>query len=185
MPDTEGAATRLIPDEKIITPHREVTLSNGTRVLVAPWGMTQGSIIMARLEALQPRLAEAAAEGPITPHALLSKAWEEIVDIVSLTVAVERSEMERPVLEGGWTFEDLLAVTDAVLDVCLIRSDGRGVLPLLMALVGRMNELEQRSRGSSGEPTPSGTSGKAGTSRGRSGNGSGSRRNGRARRGRG
>ena len=176
MPGTTEAAAgaRPLTDEKIITPHREVQLTSGEYVVVAPWGMTQGSLVMSRLEALQPRMADIAKKGSVTPHALLAGAWDEIVDIVSLTVGVERADMERPQAEGGWSFEDLLAVTDAVLDVCLVRSDGRGALPLLMALVSRMTELEERATGAAS--SLSATSGKAATSPASSGNGSGSRR---------
>lgn len=185
MPETTEAAAgaRPLSDEIIINPHREVVLSSGKRVLVAPWGMTQGSLIMARLEALQGQLANIAGEGPVTPHKLLSAAWEDVVEIVSMTVGWEREAMERPPSEGGWTFEDLLAVTDAVLDVCLVRSDGRGALPLLMALVGRMNELDERSK--SAADSLSTDSVKAATSPGRSGNGSASTRKGKRARGRG
>ena len=176
MPETTEAAAggRPLTDEKIIIPHREVQLTSGEYVVVAPWGMTQGSLVMSRLEALQPRLADVAAEGAVTPHKLLAAAWDEIVDIVSLTVGVERAAMERPPAEGGWTFEDLLAVTDAVLDVCLVRSDGRGALPLLMALVNRMTEVEERA--TSAASSLSATSGKEATSPASSGNGSGSKR---------
>ena len=166
---------RALSDETIINPHREVQLSNGKHIVVAPWGMTQGKLVMARLEIVQAALAElATADGGITPHSLLDKAWDDVVDIVSLTVDTDRADMERPTSEGGWTFEDLLKATEAVLDVCLIRSDGSGALPLMGALVGRMNELDQRTKtvGS----LPSGASGKRGTSRGNSGSGSGSRK---------
>ncbi|MCP4868275.1 MAG: hypothetical protein GY898_06105 [Proteobacteria bacterium] len=182
MPETTetAAGARPLSDEKIITPHREVRLTSGEHVVVAPWGMTQGSLVMARLEALQPKLAGIGAKGPVTPHALLAEAWDEIVEIVSMTVGVARADMERPPTEGGWTFEDLLAVTDAVLDVCLVRSDGRGALPLLMGLVGRMTELEERATNAAS--LLSTTSGKRASSPASSGNGSASKR---GRRGRG
>jgi len=170
---------RALSDETILNPHREVKISGARSIVVAPWGMTQGKLVMARLETVQSALAElATADGAITPHSLLEKAWDDVVDIVSLTVGVERADMEQPPAEGGWTFEDLLAVTDAVLDVCLIRSDGSGALPLMGALVGRMNELDQRSR--TVESLPSAASGKQATSRGNSGSGSGSRKGRRA-----
>lgn len=184
MAETTDAAEvpggRALSDETIINPHREVRLSSGECIVVAPWGMTQGKLIMSRLERVQSGLAELAAEGAVTPNKLLEKAWDDVVDIVSLTVGVDRADMERPTTEGGWSLEDLLKATEAVLDVCLIRSDGSGALPLIGALVGRMNEIDQRAR--TGGSSPSATSGKAASSRGNSGKGSGSRKGRRVRR---
>ena len=144
MPETTAEpGERALSDEEILVPHKEVKLTNGTRVLVAPWGVTQGKLVFARLETLTPKLEG----GDIRAYQLLSKAYDEIVDLVAMTVEVERSEIEKKPTEGGWTFDDLIEVTEAVLEVCILRSDGRGALPLLLSLYGTLNELAARSTG--------------------------------------
>lgn len=148
----EEKTGRELSDETIINPEREVKLSNGERVVVAPWGMKEGHLILERLEALQPALV--AQGGKWNAHELLSTAWNEMVDLVAMTVGVERAEMEKPPSEKGWTFEDMLEATEAVLDVCFVRSDGRGALPLLVALVGKMGEIAMRAASGRRPATP-------------------------------
>lgn len=171
MPRTTGEpANRELSDEVIVTPHREVKLSNGKRVLVAPWGMTEGKLVLYRLDELAPKL-----EGTdVNARQLLARAFDEVVDLVALTINVEREEMEKPAKDGGWLFEDLLAVTEVVLDVCVIRSDGRGALPLLIKLVGKMGEMVARSAGPAIVKPRSNDSERPASSPATSGNGSGS-----------
>lgn len=147
MPDTAPAEDekpkRELSDEVIVNPDREVTLSNGNRLVVSPWGLKEGNLVLARIDAMTPAL-QGQADG-WDAKKLLSAAWDEVVDLVSLTVDIPRTEMEKKPADGGWTFEDILVTTEAVLDVCILRSDGRGALPSLVALVGRMGEIAART----------------------------------------
>lgn len=165
---------RALSDETIIIPHEEIRLTNGRRVVVAPWGLTQGALVLARLDALSPKLFTPGEA--VNARQLLARAYGEVVDLVSMTVEISREEMEKPPTEGGWTFEDLLAVTDAVLTVCILRSDGAGALPLLVGLVAKMGTIVSRASDPKNAPRRSNGSGAGGTSPARSGNGSGSRR---------
>lgn len=174
MPQTSAEpAKRALSDEKIITPHEEVKLSNGRRVVVAPWGMTQGALVLERLDALTPKLLTGEE---FNARQLLARAWDEVVDLVALTVEIERQEMEKPVAQGGWTFEDLLKVTEVLLEVCVVRSDGKGALPLLVSLVGKMGEMLARSVGPEIARRHLSDSAREATSPATSGNGSGSPR---------
>jgi len=167
----EGVGGRALPDEKILIPHKEITLTNGTRVTIAPWGLTKGALVLERMNALSPKLLV----GDANARQLLSRAWDEVVDLVAMTVGIERAEMERDPMEGGWTFEDMCAVTDAVLEVCVVRSDGAGALPFLLKLVEKMGEIVTRSAGPVLARKQLRDSAAKGTSKARSGNGSVSR----------
>lgn len=168
----EGIGGRPLSDEKIVVPHQEVTLSNGQRVEVAPWGMKQGALVLERLDALSPKLFAS----DVTATKLLARAYDEVVDLVSLTVGIPRAEMEKDIREGGWGFEDLVAVTEVVLEVCIIRSDGRGALPLLLSLAAKMRETLGRSAGPTLARQQLQDSARKGNSKGRSANASASRK---------
>lgn len=171
MPETtEEVGERRLRDDEILVPHKEVKLTNGKRVVVAPWGVTTGKLVFARLEELQPKIDVSDA----TAYQLLAKAYDEIVDLVALTVDVPRSEIERKPIDGGWTFDDVLEVTEAMLEVCIVRSDGRGALPLLVRLYVKMDQLARISTGPLVVPRPSSGSAPADTSTATSGNASAS-----------
>lgn len=140
----EEKPKRDLTDSEIINPEKEVRLVGGQRIVVRPWGMTKGHLALQRLEVALPALRDV---GGMSPAVLLAKAWDEVVDLVAMTVDVSREDMERDPSEGGWTFEDVLAVTEAMLDVCILRSDGRGALPLFAALVSKMTTVVVRTMG--------------------------------------
>jgi len=142
----EEPAGRELSDEVIVNPDREVKLSNGQRVVVSPWGAKKGHLVLERMDALQPALA-AQAGREWNARVLLSAAWDEVIDLITMTLDIERTEIEKPPRDGGWTFEDVCEVTQAVVDVCILRSDGRGALPSLVALVGKMTEVATRTLG--------------------------------------
>lgn len=164
---------RPLDDSTIIVPHEEFALANGKRVVVKPWGMTKGKLVLARLDALKPKLFEPDETGAIDPKRILDRAWDEMVDLVSLSTDVPRSEMEADLSEGGWTFEDILRGTDTVFRVCILRADGTGALPLLLTLVTEMTELVARSLGPVIARRHSNASAQKGPSTDESGNGSG------------
>lgn len=148
----EAARVRALSDVDIILPAREVVLTNGHKVIVRPWGLRTGALVIGRLEALTPKLIERDDEGHVRavgldPRALITRAYDEILDLIELTVGIARADLEREPIDGGWTLEDLLGVTEAMLEVCVLRADGRGALPLLLALVGRMQEVVIRAIG--------------------------------------
>ena len=139
----EAPAARELTDETICNPDREVTLINGTKLIISPWGARKGKIVLDRLQALQPALTSQG--GQWNPSELLASAWDEVIDLVALTVNVPRAEIEAE--PNGWAFEDVVAVTEAIFDVCILRSDGKGALPLLVALVSKLTEVAVRTLG--------------------------------------
>lgn len=169
---TEEPEERALSDDQILFPEREIKLTNGTRVVVEPWGLKEGALVLERLEALTPKLFSKGEQ--VDARTLLSRAYGEVVDLVSMTVDVPREVMEKKARDGGWTFEDLLEATDAVLEVCILRSDGRGALPFLVTLMGKMTEIVSRSTGPELARRRLSDSEKADTSPETSDNGSGS-----------
>lgn len=169
--EAESLTGRELSDEAIINPEREIRLSNGKSVVVEPWGMKKSKLVLARLDALGPAFREQTEVG-WDPRKLLVAAWDEVVDLVAITVNVEREEMEREPHDRGWTFEDILSVTEAVLEVCVLRADGRGALPLLSALIGRMTEITVRTLGPALARQHAEDLQRADISKGESGNGS-------------
>lgn len=141
-PPAEEKPGRELSDETIINPDREVRLSNGTRVVISPWGMKEGNLVLDRIDNVGPAFQD--QRHGFDAKKLLSAAWDEVVDLVAMTVDVPRTEMEKPPRDGGWTFVDVLEVTEAMFDVCILRSDGRGALPSLVALVTKMGEITAR-----------------------------------------
>ncbi len=166
-PEEPGA--RELSDETIINPDREVTLVDGTRLIISPWGARKGKIVLDRLQALQPALA-AQAGGKWNPTDLLASAWDEVIELVALTVGIPREEIEAE--PDGWAFEDVVAVTEAIFDVCVLRSDGKGALPLLVGLVGKLTEVAVRTLGPGLAKKRAEDFVKAATLKGKSGNGS-------------
>jgi hypothetical protein len=163
----EAPAVRELTDETIINPDREVTLVDGTRLIISPWGARKGKIVLDRLQALQPALA--AQGGQWNPSDLLASAWDEVVELVALTVDIPRADIEAE--PGGWAFEDVVAVTEAIFDVCVLRSDGKGALPLLLGLVGKLTQVAVRTLGPALAKQRADDFVKAATSPAKSGNG--------------
>jgi hypothetical protein len=134
----------------VILPEREVVLLSGARVIVRPWPIRKGRLLVDRVIALVERLlehrrAEALAAGEGEPPRrvalasdLLDVAFEEVFGIVRDTVDYSDAQME------ALTFEDLLTLTEAVLEVCLIRGEEGGVLGKLARLVDRTGLLVVR-----------------------------------------
>lgn len=172
MTEAEPIQPEPAGDEKILIPHREVRLTNGKHYLVAPWGLTKGKLVLERLDKLTPKMVRGTAEA----RQVLAVAWDEMIELITMTLEIDRAEMEKDPLDGGWTFEDVLEVTEAILEVCILRSDGRGALPFLLAVTTRMNEVTLRAFGPEFARRLSSVSGPADTSPPPSRNGSGSRR---------
>jgi hypothetical protein len=170
-PTTAGApaapGVRELDDETIVNPDREVTLVDGTKLIISPWGARRGKIVLDRLQALQPALA--AQGGTWNANELIASAWDEVLDLVALTVDIPRETIEAE--PGGWAFEDVLAVTEVIFDVCILRSDGKGALPLLLGLVGKMTEVAVRTLGPALAKKRADDFVKGDTSKAKSGNG--------------
>jgi hypothetical protein len=156
------------PPASIILPEREVRLLSGAYVTVRPWPIRKGRLLVDRVIALVERLlehrrAEAAAAPGSAPRRvalatdLLDVAFEEVFGIVRDTVDYSDEQME------ALTFEDLLTLTEAVLEVCLIRGEDGGVLGKLARLVDRTGLLVSRMAASI-QRTQTGSSSKPSTS---------------------
>jgi hypothetical protein len=157
------------PPASVILPEREVRLLSGAFVIVRPWPIRKGRLLVDRVIALVERLLEhrraealAAAPGAAPRRValatdLLDVAFEEVFGIVRDTVDYSDEQME------ALTFEDLLTLTEAVLEVCLIRGEDGGVLGKLARLVDRTGLLVSRMAASI-QRTQTGSSSKPSTS---------------------
>ena len=136
-----GAKAELNPelepltDSEILLPNIEVRLANGRRVLIKPWGLTDGRLLWARIENLMPAMtkaytAEKAAGGEgLMVSTIIDAVWDDALEICRITIGMTREQFEAEVI-----FEDFQAILAAVLEVCIVRADGGGVLPKMLGL---------------------------------------------------
>jgi hypothetical protein len=124
---------------EILLPQVEVKTLRGERIVVEPWGLTKGKLMLSRLESLFTK-----ARG--TPDAgvadLIEVAYEEFYGIVRDTLEWSDEEMERKLL-----FEDLLALAETIWNLSVSREDGGGVGGKLGALLAGMNRTADQMRG--------------------------------------
>jgi len=132
-----------------VLPERQVQLLNGEWAIVRPWSLRQGHLLSERvidlvdriLEDRRTRLEEAKASGDAAPappafaRQLLALGFTEIMAIVRETIGYTPEAMD------ALTYEDGLTLTEAVLEVCLIRGEDGGVLGKMVRLVDRAGVL--------------------------------------------
>jgi hypothetical protein len=131
-------------------PEREIRLLSGDFVTIRPWSVRLGNLMAERIVALVDRVLEyrttlaekAKAEGAAAPAPrsvglavnLLAVAFDDVFAIIRDTIGYTSEELE------ALTYEDFLSLTEAVIEVCLVREEG-GVLGKLVSLVDRTGLL--------------------------------------------
>ena len=137
--------------EDVLFPAREIRLLSGKMVVVRPWGLEKGRFMLERLVELFQKM------GPSVTDAkkMIDVAYDETLQIVRDTI--EWSEADFAEL----AFEDALDLTQAVIEVCLVRPDGGGalgkVLELLKGATSLMQGVAMVSGPSSTSSSPAGT----------------------------
>lgn len=167
----EEPRKRRLTDEEIVFPEKAIKLIDGRSYTLRPWGARGGRLVLQRLDELAQKVG-----GEFNARAMLARAWEECLELLCLSIGgdVTPESIEQPAEDGGWHFEDVLRATDAMIEVCILRADGSGALPLVIDLVKRMNEILVTTLGPKLVRPRSSDSSEADTSTGTSGNGSGS-----------
>jgi hypothetical protein len=113
--------------EKILLPQIEVKTLRGNRVVVEPWGLTKGRLMLKRLE----ELMEKGRQMPeATVAQLIELAYDEFYGIVRDTLGWDDARMEKEL-----TLEDMIALSEAIWKTSVAREDGGGVGGKLGALI--------------------------------------------------
>jgi hypothetical protein len=114
--------------ERVLLPEIEVKLDSiGERVVVKPWGLRQGKLMLVRLQELMGRLKDQQAL-TADPAQMINVAFDEVVDLVRDSIGFDNEKMDR------LSFEELIDLTQAIFETCLLREDGGGALGKLLTL---------------------------------------------------
>jgi hypothetical protein len=113
--------------ERVLLPQVEVKTLRGERVVIEPWGLTKGRLMLKRLE----ELMEKARQMPeATIAQLIELAYDEFYGIVRDTLGWDDARMEEQL-----TLEDLISLSEAIWQTSVARPDGGGVGGKLGALI--------------------------------------------------
>ncbi len=140
-PDPEAEAEQVKADDlalKVLVPQKEVKLLCGDRITISPWPFSQTQILLPRLGAIYDAFLESqSTDAGSLANDMLITAFTETKELVreSMSPRWSDEEMDRMTMEDGLT----LATT--MVEVCLLRPDGGGVLPKVAKLIGAMNSL--------------------------------------------
>ena len=119
--------------ERILLPQVEVKTLRGARIVVEPWGLTKGRLMLKRLEALM----EKGRQMPeATVSQLIELAYDEFHDIVRDTIEWDDARMEEEL-----TLEDLIDLSEAIWKTSVAREDGGGVGGKIGALIVGMTRM--------------------------------------------
>jgi hypothetical protein len=118
---------------KVILPERLIETAKGFKLTIKPWGIKHGDVFLEQIEKFSHRLVEAQ-----TPDAegVLKTAWVDCLELVRLTIGWSAEEMEERLYA-----EDILVLTQAIIEICLVRDDGRGALKPFGVLVSLATQL--------------------------------------------
>lgn len=119
---------------KILFPFIDVELQNGEKVVVMQWDIDTGAVLSARVVSMMQKIQ--GQTGTIELAELITQAKGECFDIVAKTIGWSVGE-----LRAKATFEDFMDLLQAVIDTSLIREDGGGALPKIVALAGALVPL--------------------------------------------
>lgn len=115
--------------DRVLFPGKWVPLANGDRVFVEPWGLATGKKLGPVVADL---LARAGGVSAVDFSSLVRTSQEEVEFLVRETLGLTKAEADEKL-----AYEDLFTVFQAVVEVCLLREDGGGVLGKVLALAGR------------------------------------------------
>lgn len=143
--------------ERVLFPERELTLLDGTIVEVKPWSIALGRKLLPKCAEVFGEVQQsAAADQELNAETLIDTAMESCIEIVAETIGWEVAQVE------ALTLEEVIDLIQAVLDVCVIREDGGGVLGKLLGLVGKAGGIQtQVVQAMTNRSTPKSTGPKA------------------------
>lgn len=121
--------------EGVVFPEREVILLDNTRVMIKPWTLKNGRIQRRRITKVLDELRKGGKDFSIASAFELCEA--EITAVVADTIGWTVEELEDKI-----HYEDLFTLAQGVIDTCLLREGGGGVLG---KVVGATNLLGQES----------------------------------------
>ena len=145
---------------EILFPFKEVTLTLGDTVVVREWDIDTGALATGHVTQLFQKLQAAQITGNVEVKRLLEIAMPEMQQLVALTIGWTLTELKK---RCSW--DDFMALTQAVIDTSLVKPEGGGALPKMVELVQAMgavaqapaqtNRSQRRSTSSSHPDTPS------------------------------
>lgn len=126
------------PLMQVLVPHRWVTLVDGSKVLIEPWEFEKTQILLPRLSTIYEVFQKGATDtvGGFASD-LIMEAFIETKELVRHSMAEPWSDEQFAKLK----MEDGLALTTAMVEVCLLRPEGGGLLPKVSELIGALNNL--------------------------------------------
>ncbi len=155
MAKAKQRRSREEAEMETIFPFKDVELQSGAKVVVKQWDIDTGAVLTGRVARLIQKMRGQGAE--VELDKLLELAADECKDIVRITIGWSEADFNAKL-----TFEDFLDLLQAVIDTSLVRPDGGGALPKIVALAGALTPLvgagrasPRRSTSSSAPDTPS------------------------------
>lgn len=141
----------------VVHPERLVPVRGGqSQVTIRPWSMAQRRLLRPLVEGVAKRISELRTKAieihkmdPSTFAVLFNEAEDEIYQIVKATLGWDDADMD------ALYWEDLPVLAQAILEICIIRADGGGMLGKLLGMLGRP---AARSESAAGVPKSSPTS---------------------------
>lgn len=134
VPRSRGKA-RTEAELSVLFPQETVKLDSGAIVTVRKWNVDLGMSLTPRVIALIQKLGALGRTGDVTVQELIGIAGPECHAIVQATIGWSPEDME------SLTFDDFLALLQAVIDTSLKTKDGGGAIPKLVRLVGALGGL--------------------------------------------
>jgi len=122
-------------EQDILLPAKQIRLLSGQYVTVEPWGLETGELLMPRVGLLMEALRTDWSERNIVKVCREHSA--EVREIVRETIGWTPEEMK-----ARLKYEDLFALAQGVVEVCLIRKDFGGVVGKVLALAAQRHQGE-------------------------------------------
>jgi hypothetical protein len=131
-----------MPDEErpsVVFPEQEVRLLSGEYVVIRPWTLSVGRRMRRRITTMFDELRKTKGQEAINYASLVDKFEDDLVEIVKETIGVDDEWME-----AHLAYEDLLALIQGVLEVCVFRGkDQGGFLGRLLGMANQMGLNEE------------------------------------------
>lgn len=134
-----AAKKKSVPDaiadaeQEIMFPDREVVLSNKSRTIVRAWSLEVGPIQTTRIIEI---FNKATAQGKVRPDISPAELVPMFVDDFRAIVLDSIDWTEDEFAANCKRFEDFVHLARVAFEVNVIRQDGGGVLPHILALSG-------------------------------------------------
>lgn len=109
--------------EEVLLPGREVKLTSGDYIRIVPWSMKTGRRVLEPVN----QFLQASTKYPTAKiPELIDKCWDEMRQIVKVTLDWDDKKLNELLLE------DFVELSTVILEVCLARDDGGGLMSKMM-----------------------------------------------------